>query len=70
MLGPHRGPYEYIGIAFKRTLHVIHRFTGYRKGYKGTKEIKKGRKEIKNENVEECTPRLFQQFRPTCTPHC
>lgn len=59
MLRPHRGAYEYIEIAFKRTLHIIHRFTGYRKGDKGTKEIKKGRKEIKNEDVEECTPRLF-----------
>jgi len=41
MLRPHRGAYEYIGIAFKRTLHIIHRFTGYRKGDKGMKEIKK-----------------------------
>ena len=37
----------------------MHSFTGYRKGDKGTKEIQKGRKEIRNEDVEECTPRLI-----------
>ena len=59
MLGPQTGAYEYNGIAFKMTLLITRSFTGYRKGDKDAKEIKKERKEIKNEDVEECPPRLI-----------